>query len=156
MDFKDIFNIAHQVIDELIEKEGDKEAREQLKLKIKELDLYVQTESYRKLAYKQFIRDIEEDHLIQGQKIRFTHKSKDEEHELIMKCNKCGATVFNVLDKDFVEIYQQTSYCIECVMCGKRGWHKLDNLKLEDIEKIEEEEMIETLEEYEEEVGCEQ
>lgn len=157
MDIKDIFNKAEATIKNELEVVADKEIEAELRLKLKQIDLYRQTTEFKEYGYRQLIKAIEADHIIKGEKVSCTHTSKDEEHVLNIKCTECGATTFNVLDKDYIEIYEKYSYCLECAMCGKRKWYKLDNVVFEEVRKTEDEEVIgETYEDYEEEIKCEQ
>lgn len=157
MDIKDIFNKAKERLEEQIEEAKVKgENAEGLKLQEKIMRLYMQTRKYREDAYFILSKAIQEDALVQGQKISFECGTENK-RMANMECEVCGSEVFNILDKDYVEIYKQTCYCMECVLCGKRKWYKLDKVEFEEVKQEEEENREVSYEiEYEEEETCEQ
>ncbi len=149
MDIKDVFHKAQKKIEEEIEKarnEGHKEALEQLLLEDKTLKLYEQTTKYKEDAYFILAQAIQQDHLIQGKKISFEHGGREYQYMKALECNRCGAEVFNVLDQDYIELYEITNYCLECALCGKRTWYKLDKVEFEEILEVNDDEESEEYE----------
>lgn len=158
MDIKDVFSKAQKTLTKEIEKAKEdraKEVLEYLLLEEKILRLYEKTSEYRENAHLNLAKAIQEDRLIQGQKVKVEH-GKANKYMKEIECDRCGAELFNVLDKDYVELYKLTSYCLECALCGKRKWYRLDRVEFEEVKAVEEPLEMKYEMEYEEEEECEQ
>lgn len=144
---------------ELAKAAGDKEKLQDLELEEKTLGLYEETEKYREEIYCILAKAIQKDGLLQGYQVRMEHGS-EQKYMKTIECEVCGAEVFNILDKDYVALYQKTSYCLECALCGKRTWYRFNKVEFKEV-KVASQAENENMEvnynmDYEEEAECEQ
>ena len=123
-----------QIMHEIEQKEQKGEKADQEKIDLRILELYTSTNAYGTLCFQNMAKGIEEAGLIQGSNIRHTIGTNVTTlQEVDFECWECGSRVFNILDTDYVEIYKQTSYCVECTLCGKRTWMRFSNPKITEV-----------------------